>query len=43
MPKACVDAPTWLDPQPDLIAHSGHPTDLGRPEEYDHLKRSWRR
>jgi 3',5'-cyclic AMP phosphodiesterase CpdA len=37
MLKACVDALTWLDPQPDLIVHTGDLTDLGRPEEYDYL------
>jgi hypothetical protein len=30
--KACVDALTWLDPQPDLIVHTGDPTDLERPK-----------
>jgi 3',5'-cyclic AMP phosphodiesterase CpdA len=38
MLKACVDALVRLDPQPDLIVHTGDLTDFGRPEEYAHLK-----
>ncbi|MBO0750548.1 MAG: phosphodiesterase [Bradyrhizobiaceae bacterium] len=38
MLKTCVEALLRLDPQPDLIVHTGDLTDLGRPEEYDHLK-----
>lgn len=38
MLQACVEALLRLDPQPDLIVHTGDLTDLGRADEYDHLK-----
>lgn len=38
MLKACVDALLRLDPQPDLIVHTGDLTDFGRPDEYAHLR-----
>jgi Icc protein len=38
MLRACVDALMRLDPQPDLIVHTGDLTDFGLPDEYAHLK-----
>lgn len=38
MLRACVSALLSLDPQPDLIVHTGDLADFGRPEEYAHLK-----
>jgi 3',5'-cyclic AMP phosphodiesterase CpdA len=38
MLAACVDALAKLDPQPDLVVHTGDLTDLGLPDEYAHLK-----
>src|SRR5215813_3338957 len=38
MLQACVAQLMVLDPQPDLIVHTGDLTDLGLPGEYAHLK-----
>jgi 3',5'-cyclic AMP phosphodiesterase CpdA len=38
MLRACVAELLALKPQPDLILLTGDLVDLGRPEEYDHLK-----
>ena len=38
MLRRCVDELLALKPQPDLILLTGDLVDLGRPEEYDHLK-----
>jgi Icc protein len=38
MMRACVAQLLALDPQPDLIVHTGDLTDLGLPDEYAHLK-----
>ena len=38
MLRACVAELLTLDPQPDLIVHTGDLTDFGLPEEYAHLK-----
>jgi 3',5'-cyclic-AMP phosphodiesterase len=38
MLRACVSELLELDPQPDLILHTGDLVDLGLPEEYEHLK-----
>jgi 3',5'-cyclic AMP phosphodiesterase CpdA len=38
MLRACVAQLLALDPQPDLIVHTGDLTDFGLPEEYAHLK-----
>lgn len=38
MLRRCVDELLKLKPQPDLILLTGDLVDLGRPEEYDHLK-----
>jgi 3',5'-cyclic-AMP phosphodiesterase len=36
--RVCVAQLMALDPQPDLLVHTGDLTDLGRPEEYAHLR-----
>lgn len=38
MLASCVAALSALDPQPDLILHTGDLTDFGTPEEYEQLK-----
>src|SRR4029077_10656189 len=38
MLRACVSELLRLDPQPDLIVHTGDLADFGLPEEYAHLK-----
>src|SRR4030095_6073940 len=38
MLRACVDKLVKLDPQPDLIVHTGDLTDFGLPEEYANLQ-----
>ncbi len=38
MLRRCVDELLKLKPQPDLILLTGDLVDLGRPEEYEHLK-----
>ena len=38
MLRACVAEVLHLDPKPDVIALTGDLVDLGRPEEYAHLK-----
>lgn len=38
MLRACVAEVSKLDPRPDVIALTGDLVDLGRPEEYAHLK-----
>lgn len=38
MLRRCVEELLALKPQPDLILLTGDLVDLGRPEEYDHLK-----
>lgn len=38
MLAACVRQITTLDPQPDLVVITGDLVDLGRTEEYDHLR-----
>jgi 3',5'-cyclic-AMP phosphodiesterase len=38
MLRACVNALVRLDPQPDLIVHTGDLVDVGLPDEYAHLK-----
>lgn len=38
MLRRCVDELLQLKPQPDLILLTGDLVDLGRPEEYEHLK-----
>jgi Icc protein len=36
--RECVSALLTIDPQPDLIVHTGDLVDFGYPEEYEHLK-----
>jgi 3',5'-cyclic-AMP phosphodiesterase len=38
MLRDCVAAINRLDPQPDLVVHTGDLVDLGLPEEYEHLQ-----
>src|SRR5437870_12758466 len=38
MLRDCVSELVKLDPQPDLILHTGDLADFGLPEEYAHLK-----
>lgn len=38
MLASCVAELLRLDPQPDLIVHTGDLTDLGGPQEYDHIR-----
>ena len=38
MLRTCVAELVKLDPQPDLIVHTGDLADFGLPEEYAHLK-----